>query len=238
MGFLSSIGRGILGVGTLGLSEAAGIFDDNTEKMKQGGYVDPSRQQNQTLIGDQQRKLTDQYQAGAANRAQNTQNQMQLAQQLQQQASGQGPSVSGMLLQQGADQNISQQFALANAMRGGTAGLRNRNAANNAAQIGQQAAGQAGVMRLQEQQQAQGQLAGLTGQMAQVNQNEVNQLNQLQQQYLNMGLGIDQAQFLANQQFEAARNGVALQDAARPGQFIGGLANAAGGIIGSAVGKK
>lgn len=91
--------------------------------------------------------------------------QMQLAQQLQNQAMGQGPSLAQMQLQQATDRTLNQSLgAIKSGMGGQNAALAARTAALASSQ---QLAGmgqQSGMLRLQEQQQAQEALAGLSNQ--------------------------------------------------------------------------
>lgn len=94
------------------------------------------------------------------------------------QMNGQGPSLAQAQLQQGTDQNIAQQMAMAASARGGSLGMAQRQAAMNAAGVQQQMAGQSGILRLQEQQQAQQQLAQLIGQRDQTRQGLIGLANQ------------------------------------------------------------
>lgn len=81
-------------------------------------------------------------------------NQQALIGQLQRQASGQGPSVSSLQLQQATDRNTAQQQSMAQSGRG-NATLANIVAANNGNNFGQAAAQQAAQGRIQEQLNAQ-----------------------------------------------------------------------------------
>jgi len=96
-------------------------------------------------------------QDNAAARAQ----QMQLAGLLQNQATGVGPSVAEMQLNQGARRALAMQQAAAAGARGAAGPLAARNAAMGRAAASAQIAQQAGIQRLQEQQAAQRQLGGL-----------------------------------------------------------------------------
>lgn len=89
--------------------------------------------------------------------------QLQLTNALQAQAAGQGPSMAQSQLRQATDRNLAQQMGLAASMRGGNPALAQRQAAMNAANIQQQAAGQAADTRTQEMLNAQSQLAGALG---------------------------------------------------------------------------
>lgn len=86
-------------------------------------------------------------------------NQQAFVNQLQQQAAGQGPSAAQEMYKQAAAQQAGQANALAASQQGNiNAGLATRNAQMMGAQANQQAAGNAAVMRNQEQLQAQGML--------------------------------------------------------------------------------
>lgn len=90
--------------------------------------------------------------------------QLGLAQQLQQQASGQGPSIAQMQLQQATDRSLNQSLGAIRSATGANAGLSARTAALAGAQQLGSAANASGQLRLQEQQQAQQALGTLTSQ--------------------------------------------------------------------------
>lgn len=87
--------------------------------------------------------------------------QMSLADALQAQSMGQGPSLAQSQLQQGLNQNIKNQMALAATQRGGSPGLGQRQLAQNIAGANQQAAMQAAQTRMAEQMSAREQLGGV-----------------------------------------------------------------------------
>jgi hypothetical protein len=89
---------------------------------------------------------------------------MGLADQLSQQASGQGPSVAGAQFKAAADTNLAQQQALAAGARGPGIGAAARGAAQNASNANQSLARDAATARMQEQISAREQLAGVLGQ--------------------------------------------------------------------------
>lgn len=90
--------------------------------------------------------------------------QMQLAQQLQAQAAGQGPSLAQMQLQQATNQSMNNSLGLIRASTGANGALGARTAAlAGAQQLGNYGL-QSGVVRLQEQMAAQNALAGLYNQ--------------------------------------------------------------------------
>lgn len=90
--------------------------------------------------------------------------QLGLAQQLQSQANGQGPSLAQMQLQQATDKTMNQSLGAIRSATGANAGLSARTAALSAAQGLGTAANASGQLRLQEQQAAQTQLAALSAQ--------------------------------------------------------------------------
>lgn len=91
--------------------------------------------------------------------------QMALINQLQNQASGLGPSLAQAQLQQATDRNMQQAMALGVSQRGAGQGAALHNIANQRAGIGQQMAGDSAMLRLQEQLQARQMLGGLLGGM-------------------------------------------------------------------------
>lgn len=99
------------------------------------------------------------------------QNQNALAQQLQQQAMGQGPNPAQIQLQQATNRNIQQNAGFLSSQKGLSPALAARLAAQNQAQVGQQAAGQGALMGAQQQLNAQGALANVYGQQSQGAQN-------------------------------------------------------------------
>ncbi len=101
-------------------------------------------------------------QLDASQQAQFRNVQQSLAQQLQNQANGVGPSLAQNQLRQGTDRNIAQAMAMQASQRGTNAGQGLRNIAQNVAQANQQAAADSGNLRLQEQQAAQSALGGLS----------------------------------------------------------------------------
>lgn len=101
--------------------------------------------------------------------------QQEFANQMKQQAAGQGPSLANELLKNSVQQQTSQANALAASQQGNiNAGLATRNAQQMAGQAGQAAAAQGAQMRQGEQMQAQqmlgGQLNTMSGQGQQAQQ--------------------------------------------------------------------
>lgn len=209
---VSNIGKDIYGgvqnIGdTLtGTSQNAGLlgvgqFKANPYDINQSVFTDTSKQEAlkaqlaQQLAAGQGRAAPTMSSArlGAAptsvaaqmNTAQTDQDRAQqqaLAQQLQAQAAGQGPSLAQSQLQQATDRNISQGLAMQASQRGANAGQGLRNVAQGTAIANQQAAQQSADLRMQEQMAARNQLAGtlqgMRGQDIGVSQEQA----QLQQQ--------------------------------------------------------
>jgi len=95
--------------------------------------------------------------------------QMQLAQQLQAQAAGQGPSLAQMQLRGATDQTMNNTIANMRAATGPNAALNARSVALAGAQQMGSAANQSAMLRLQEQQNAQNALAQVSAQGRQGN---------------------------------------------------------------------
>lgn len=89
--------------------------------------------------------------------------QLGLAQQLQQQASGQGPSLAQLQLQQATNQGMNNSLGLIRASSGVNGALGARTAALAGSQMLGNAGNQSAMLRLQEQQQAQNALASVAG---------------------------------------------------------------------------
>lgn len=90
--------------------------------------------------------------------------QMNLMQQLQDQAAGKGPSLAQMQLQKGTDANMMSAMALGQAQRGAGQGGMQKGIAQQQASIGQGMANDSAMLRLQEQMQARQMLGqGLQG---------------------------------------------------------------------------
>lgn len=165
--------------------------------------------------------------------------QLGLAQQLQQQANGQGPSVAQMQLQQATDRSLNQSLGAIRSATGANAGLSARTAALAGAQQLGSAANASGQLRLQEQQQAQQALAGVAnaGRSGDIQVN--GQGLQAQQANANAKLagiqglaGVRQAQLGTAQNIFAAQNGAQIQTSqnqnGRTNAVIGGISNAVG----------
>lgn len=135
--------------------------------------------------------------------------QMQLLEQLLAQAAGTAPSPAQAMLQQAADRNLADASAMAQSQRGLGATAAQSQVAGQRAEIGQEAARDAGILRLQEQMQATqaaGRVAeGLRGQdvaqeqaRAQVKIASDNLYQSLIQRAIESGLSMEQAIMQAN----------------------------------------
>lgn len=109
----------------------------------------------------------------------------QIAAQLQQTASGQGPNIAGAQLQQATNQNIANAAGLVASTKGLNPALAARLAGQQAAQAGQQAAGQSAVASGQQALAAQGQLASLNQSQQGVIQSGINSANSANGQIAN-----------------------------------------------------
>lgn len=170
--------------------------------------------------------------------------QLGLAQQLQNQANGQGPSLAQMQLQQSTDRTLNQSLGAIRSATGANAGLSARTAALAGAQGLGSAANQSGQLRLQEQQAAQQQLAGLanqgrTGDLTTNAQSlQAQQATQANRLAGIQGLsGVRQAQLGTAQNIYAAQNGAAIgtanNSAANTRAVVGGITNTLATGLGS-----
>lgn len=152
---------------------------------------------------------------GAFQQSQNNINQLQpqqqqFGQQLAQGALGQGPSIAGMQLQQGLDQNLAQMQGAALANRGINPALAARQVAMQGAANTQAMQGQAAIGRLEEQRQQQAAFGNYLGQQ-----------NQQAANYLGAASGAQQAV-----------NNTQTQNANRGTQALGGILGGASSALG------
>jgi hypothetical protein len=144
-----------------------------------------------------------------------------LLQQLLDQAAGRGPSPAQMMLQQAADRNLSDAAALTNTQRGLGATAASSQVAGQRAQIGQETARDAGILRLQEQMQAVQAAGGLASNMrgqdvgqaqaqAQVQLAKDNLNASMRQKYIDMGYSAEQADRMAMMDLEKMQTAQAL----------------------------
>lgn len=231
--------NGQTGVGPLGgsgIGDPAGLFGTAPDKPQiQGGYY------GQGGIDQNIGQLTANSNQAAptidpSQQAQFRQMQLAQSQQLQGIASGQQQGAGELAAQRQVQQAIAQQQGMAHMARGGqNAALAFRGAANNAAGIGLQGAGQAQQAALSDQQAAQSQLANSLNQgrggdmsLAQGNANLQQQQYNINNTALNNALG---------QQTAMGRDQLALQtnqyntNQANQNAMKGGVISAAGSVI-------
>lgn len=143
--------------------------------------------------------------------AQQQAQQTQLANQLMQQANGQGTSAAQAQLQAGQQQNLANMLAAAHSATGPGASLAGYNAMQAGAQAGAQTNQQAAILRAQEQNQAQGQLANVLNQQQAANLEATKTQAQLQEQQLQSNQQTDLG--YANAMINAGQGQSALQQA-------------------------
>lgn len=202
--------------------------------------------QSQDALYQQQAFLNAlQGQNGIGNQSNVFNQQQQLANQLQTQAQGGGPNPALAQLNMATGQNVANQAALMAGQRGagGNVGLMGRQAAMQGASAQQQAAGQAAVLRANQQlaaqnalQQQQNMMGGLAtqqvGQQANA-QNALVQGYQNQQNSLLNAMGQQNNAMIQNQSnvnsanAEMAKGGQGLQ-----GKILGGLTGGVGTVLG------
>ena len=168
--------------------------------------------------------------------AQGAESQNFLTNQLTNQAQGIGPNPAQAALNQNTANNIKQAAALAAGTRGaGTnAGLIASNAAQNAANTNQEAAGQEATLQANQQLAAQGQLANLAGQQIGQGTNAIQLQNQVGQNEQNILQGANTAQNNANvsmqQNINSTNAAVAAGNQNANQNVISGIGNAVKGI--------
>ena len=197
-------------------------------------FQDPYRDQNQQMLSE---RLTGVEGRGMGQAPSDFRGQQQaLANQLALQAQGQGPSLAQGQLQQATDRNLAQALAM-QATAGGDPAMAQRGLAMQRADLGQQAAMQATQTRMAEQMAAQQQLGGLLGQARggdlqarQLEQQQQAMNDQMVRYYVQSGLDLDQAQWMANMELERLRGqqhmGIAGANLAANQQLFGGLLSA------------
>ncbi len=181
-----------------------------------GGVVDAGGLNNQyqgMLTAEQKQKLVEALMQQQQNLGNVNNNQNQLAQVLQAQQRGQGPSVANLQLKEAMDKNAAMGAGQVASQKGINTGLAQRLINQNTSNIQQSTGGQGAMLRAQEQQQATANLGNLYNQMG--------------------AQGIDNQRSLAgvinpSQQVEADTS---RQNAAQRSQIAGGLINAGGGAL-------
>jgi len=185
-----------------------------------------------------------QAQGGIGNQSNVFAQQQALANQLGQQAQGQGPNPALAQLAQTTGQNAQNQAALMASQRGAgaNAGLLARQAAMQGGALQQQATGQAAIMRAQQQLAAQQQLQNQQAQMAQLAGQQVgqqagalsgaNQFAQGQQGLAQSAINSQNQNQLGINQINA---GVAAGNQQAQNGIIGGLLGGAGTVLGASM---
>lgn len=144
-------------------------------------------------------------------------NQNALAQALLAQSQGQGPNPAQAMLNQATNQNVKQNAGLLASAKGINPALAAMQAGQNAANIGQQAAGQGAVMGAQQQLNAQSNLQNLYGQQAGENLQNIGTSGSLAN---NSSLGA-----------QGINAGTAAQNAAATQNTSSGILNAGGSAL-------
>lgn len=158
-------------------------------------------------------------------------NQGTLAQQLAAQAQGQGPNIAQLQLQQATNRNIAQGAGLIGSQRGMNPALAARLIAQQTAAANQEAAGQSGLMRAQQQLAAQGALANVYGQqgnLATAGGQLANQNLSINQQALS---NQNQQIVGANEKAQTINAEAAQKNADVSGKLIGGLTSGLSGAL-------
>lgn len=170
--------------------------------------------------------------------------------------SGNAPSVAQLQLQQGRDANINAAMAMANSARGGNFGAAQRAAQMQSGDMNQQMAGQASMLRAQEQDMARqgmmnlgqqyanvrGQDIGVQGLQAQTQLQNQAMNDQMVNQFVQMGMSNDQAQWAAQMELERQRaqqhqaaqatlNGIGASDSPSPWWSLAGAGIGALGAV-------
>lgn len=221
------------GIATGGLSEGYKIIKDaTTNNFKAPVTATPeqiaaAQAQAQAAMQQQQEFVNAlQAQGGIAN-------QSGVFNQLQGVANGTGPNPAAAALQQATSANVANQASLAAGQRGAASnvGLMSRQAANQGANIQQNAAGQAATLQAQQSLGALNQMGGIANQQVAQQQQGVGNLNQFAQN--NQAALMNQGNFQTGLDSGINAGNVATQTA-----LIGGALNAAGGAATAAIAKK
>lgn len=136
-----------------------------------------------------------------------------LAQQLQAQANGQGPTLAEQRMKESTDRGMAQSLAMAASARGANPGMAMRQAADSQANIQANAAQQEADLSQQEQMNARGQLAGVLQGMGQQDLAARGQDIGLAQ--FNAGQGQQNSQFNAGLGFQGAQQNAQLAQQAQ-----------------------
>lgn len=153
---------------------------------------------------------------------------LKLLTELQEQAAGRGPSLAEAQLKSATSRNLAQTLAAAQAARGGSPALQQRELQRAQTETGRQLIEQSAVARMQEQQAALQQL----GQLA--IQQQAQDLSQVTG-YANPMMAYEQARFAED---VARRNRVKQEQSALRGQLLGAGATILGGFAGAPAAAK
>lgn len=151
---------------------------------------------------------------------------LKLLTELQEQAAGRGPSLAEAQLKSATSRNLAQTLAAAQAARGGSPALQQRELQRAQTDTGRQLAEQSALARMQEQQAAQGQLAQLAIQQ------QAQDLSQVMG-YANPMMAYEQMRFA---QDVAKTDRIRNEQNALRGQLLGAGATIAGAMIGGPAG--
>lgn len=206
--------------GLLGLGGGAGGTGFSTPSGTNPGQLQNSYDANQKAMQQQQALLS-------AIQGQNgLQNQSNVYNQLQGVVAGQGPNPAQAMLNQSTGANVANQAALMAGQRGASAnpGLMARQAAQQGANIQQQAAGQGASMQAQQSLGALGQAGQMAGNMTanQIGQTNANASSQQNEQNILQG---------ANTSNNAVQGQLANTTMQGQQGLIGGAMNALGGLF-------
>lgn len=201
-------------------------FRASQAPLDESNYTDAllKAQQLQAYYSNQQNQTTGQNQ--------------ELIRSLQAQSQGQGPNLANAQLQQATNQNIRQQASLLGSQRGMNSGNTNRLITEQGGNIGQQAAAQSSVNRLQQQLAAQGQLANAINSQFGANQGMAGLGGQLAQTYGNLqnSQNANRIQNIAQAQ---GLNEKALQSNAESNKgLLGGLIGGGSSALAAGLGAK
>lgn len=158
--------------------------------------------------------------------------------QLQDQIAGKGVSAAQIQMNQALDRNLSNQAGLIGAMGGSVSpGAAQALLSRNQADLATQAMGQGSLLRAQESLAAQGQLGNVLATARGQDIAVQNQIDQAVGRYLEMGLSLDQAQFMANMEMEKLITQERMGNrAANAGGGLGQYLGPAASLVGAGIG--
>ena len=175
------------------------------------------------------KRAGEEFESGKARRGEALAASTRQRQRLEDTAAGKGPSLAEAQLKSAADRTLSQQLAAAASQRGGSAAATQRQLQRGQAQSGRELGQQAATMRIQESQAAQQQLGA---QLAQ----ERAAGDQLVNNFLRLGMTVEQAEAGAQQELERLRQGARAGGAAQAGQAFSAAQGREQQMMGSLIG--